>query len=154
VEAKRNIFMHNLSLLEECYKKFAKNLHSLIPEGIYFVNLELLYHFDLLHFQPCHGHQNSVLPRYFQLIESPEKIILLNDEFVIWIIPEQVDHIHLTYVLIALNQGELEPQLEIAFIASGVYNSSNLILKVLDKFLIEIHETETDLFNMENFEDT
>jgi hypothetical protein len=56
-----------------------------------------------------------------------------------------MDHTPLTYTLIALNRGDCEPQLEVAFIASGVYNSSKLVLKVLEKFLIEIQETETTL---------
>jgi len=50
-----------------------------------------------------------------------------------------------TYALIALNHGETEPQLEAAFIASGVYNSSALVSKVLEKFLLDIQENERTL---------
>ncbi len=134
--------MYNLSIIEECYKKFIKGLYSWIPEGIYFINLELLHHFDLLHFQPRVESKDPILTRYFQVFESPEKVTLLNDEFVIWIMPEKVDRTSLTYILIALNRENQEPQLEVAFIASGVYNSSKLVLKVLERFLVEIQETE------------
>lgn len=138
--------MQDLSLLDHYYKKFAKDLYSLIPDGIYFINLELLHHFDLLHFQPNAKHKDSVLSQHFQVIESPEKITLLNDEFVVWIMPEKILNTSVTYILIALNPpGEQEPQLEAALIASGVYNSSKLVLKVLEKLLFEIQETERTL---------
>lgn len=141
--------MHNFSLLEEYYKKYIKDLYSWIPEGIYFINLELLHHFDLLHFQPNAEYKDPILTRYFHIIESPEKITLLNDEFIVWIMPDKVDHTPLTYTLIALNRGEEEPLLEAAFIAGGVYNSSKLVLKILEKFLIEIQETENTLSKFE-----
>lgn len=137
--------MYNLPLIEECYKKFVKDLQVLIPEGIYSINLELLHRFNLLHFQFLRDYKNPISSRYFHLIEYPEKITMINDEFIVWIIPKNLDQIPLTYALIALNSKDKEPQLEVAFIASGVYNSSRLVLKVLEKFLIEIEDTEQTL---------
>jgi hypothetical protein len=139
--------MHNLAVIEECYKKFIKSLNFWIPEGIYYIDLQLLHHFDLLHFQPHTPRKDPVLTRYFHMVESPEKITLINDEFVVWIIPDKVNYLTVTYTLIALNPSDREPQLEAAFIASGIYNTSKLVLKVLEKFLIEIQETETALLN-------
>lgn len=133
--------MHNLPLIEEYYKKFITNLYSWIPEDVYSIDLELLHRYDLLHFHPNAGRKDPALTRHFHVIESPNKMTLVNDEFVVWIIPDKVDNTSLTYTLIALNRGEQEPQLEAAFIASGVYNSSKLVLSVLEKFLIEIQET-------------
>lgn len=142
-------FMHNLSLLEEYYQKFINNVNLMIPEGIYFINLELLYQYDLLNFQPKAGGKEPSVTRYFHIYESPEKITLINDEFIIWIAPETSDQVPRTHTLIALNQGDKEPQLEVAFIASGIYNNSRLVFKVLEKFLIEIHETEAALSKFE-----
>jgi hypothetical protein len=133
--------MHNLSLLEEYYKKYIKSLYYWIPEGIFTVNLTLLQDFDLLHFHRPE-HRDPTLTRYFHVIESSEKITLINEEFVVWIMSDRVDMIPVTYTLIAVNRGD-QPKLEIAFIASGVYNTSKLILRVLEKFLIDIQETET-----------
>jgi hypothetical protein len=141
--------MHNLALIEEYYKKFIKELPS-IPEGVFVLNLDLLNHFDLLHFQPSPKSKESVPTRYFHIIESLDKITLLNDEFIVWIIPDRVDHTPITYILIALNQMEQEPHLETAFVASGIYNSSKLVLKVLEKFLIEIHENENLIAKFKN----
>lgn len=137
--------MYNIPLLEESYQKFIKNIEARIPEGIYFVNLELLYHFDLLRFQPTRDPKDPLMNRYFHVLETPEKITLINDEFVIWIVPDNTDNHPVTHALIALNKGQEEPQLEAAFFASGVYNTSRLVLKILEKFLIEIHETESAL---------
>ena len=134
--------MHNLSLIEESYQKFIKNLDYWIPEGIYSINLDLLQHFDLLHFQPTGERKDTPLSGSFHIIETPEKITLINDQFIVWIIPDKADDQPLTYALIALNKGNQEPRLEAAFIASGVYNSSRMVLKTLEKFLLEIQENE------------
>lgn len=137
--------MYNFSFIEESYQKFIKDIDLLIPEGIYFINLELLHHFDLLQFQPTGDRKDPLFNRYFHIMESPEKITMINDEFVVWIIPDKTDNLPITHTLIALNKGDQAPQLEAAFIASGVYNNSKLVLKVLEKFLSEIHDTEAAL---------
>ena len=137
--------MYNFQLVEDTYNKIIKNVEFWIPEDIYYVNLELLQHYDLLQFQPPINQIDPVENRLFNILETPEKITLINNEFVIWIIPNDTDSRMLTQVLIALNKGEEEPQLVAAFVASGVYNSSRLVLRVLDKFLIEIHDAELAL---------
>jgi hypothetical protein len=79
------------------------------------------------------------------MIESADKITLVNNDFIVWIIPETRRQIPSTYTLIALNNEVRDPQLEVVFVASGVYNTSRLVLKVLEKFLMEIQETENVL---------
>lgn len=140
--------MHNFALIEEFYKKFIQDLDSWIPEGIFLVNLDLLQRFNLLHFGPKSEPENMVLERYFHMVETPDKLTLVNQEFVIWIFPSQISNEPVTYTMIALNQKE-GPKLEVAFIASGVYNQSNLIMCILESFLAEIQENERMLSNME-----
>lgn len=136
--------MYNFQLIDKAYQKYSQQLDSWIPEGIYAVNLELLERFDLLKFQPPVDTRDPLENRVFQIVDAADKITLVNDEFVVWIVP--IDHPQsMTQILIALNKDEGEPQLEAAFIASGVYNSSKMVLKVLEKFLNEIHETEISL---------
>lgn len=132
--------MDDLSQIEKYYKTYITNIKDWIPEGIQEIDLNLLQKFDLLDY---HGHdyKSPNLNRYFQVIESNEKITLINEQFVVWIIPEKVDDAPITYALIALNYHGF-PHLEIAFSASGVYNSSRLVLRVLERFLQEIQETE------------
>jgi hypothetical protein len=128
------------SQLESCYKKYINNITDWIPEGIQEIDLRLLQKFDLLDYHD-RDYKNPNLNRYFQVLETSEKITLVNDQFIVWIVPEKVDETPITYALIALNDGGY-PHLEIAFSASGVYNTSHLVLRVLEKFLMEIQETE------------
>ncbi|MFQ5729848.1 MAG: hypothetical protein ACE5GN_05770 [Waddliaceae bacterium] len=132
--------MHNLSQLEVCYKKFIEDISNWLPEDIITVDLNLLHQFNLLHYHDPNFNDPS-LTRYFHVIESNEKITLYNEEFVVWIVPEKVGDIAVTYTLIALNRPE-EPKLEMCFVASGIYNTSRLVLRVLEKFLFEIQENE------------
>lgn len=140
--------MHNLAQLDEYYKKYINNLHYWIPEGIYEMNLELLQHFNLLHFKYPQK-EDPALTKYFHIVESSEKITLYNDEFVVWITPDRKNDIPSTFVLIAVNR-DGEPKLELSFTASGVYNTSTIVLKVLEKFLLEIQENEKTLLKLKN----
>lgn len=113
------------------------------PDALIPVDLFLLHDFGLLNY-----HQKSsddpLLTRYFQVVETSEKITLVNEDFVVWIVPEKIHGMSITYTLIALNQAS-SPQLELAFVTSGVYNTSRLVLRILEKFLFEIQENEDTL---------
>lgn len=132
--------MDDISQLEECYKKYIKNINHWIPEGIIDVDINLLKRFGLLNYH-LKDKKDPSLTRYFHIIETAEKITLVNEQFIVWIVPEKVNHLPVTFALIALNDPE-KPHLELAFSASGVYNSSRLVLRVLEIFLQEIQETE------------
>lgn len=136
--------MHNLKLIEEFYQKIRNNMKDLLPEGILSIDLELLHKYNLLHFEPISLNPSSLnnMTQYFHVIESQDKITLVNDEFIVWIMPEFVQESKTTYALIALNRQEKEPQLQLGFSATGVYNTSHIVLKVLESYLAEIRETE------------
>ncbi len=132
--------MDNISVLEECYKKYVNDLGAWLPEGIADVNLKLLDELELLDYYEEDSHDPE-LTRYFHVLETEEKITLINDEFVVWIVPDLSNEIPYTYTLIALNQPS-HPKLEVAFTTTGVYNSSKLVLRVLEKYLKDIQENE------------
>jgi hypothetical protein len=132
--------MHNLALLEESFKKHYKNISNWPKESTVHVDLSLLQQMNLLHYHNREQHDPN-LTRYFQVIETSEKITLINDDFVIWIVPEKSTGISMTYTLIALNKAE-GPQLELTFVTAGVYNTSRLVLRLLEKFLYDIQENE------------
>lgn len=136
--------MHNLAQLEESFKKYYSNILKLSPESIIHVDLKLLQQLGLLHYHTREQYDPN-LTRYFQVIETAEKITLVNDEFVVWIVPDKIGNVSATYALIALNKPE-GPQLEVTFITAGVYNTSKLVLRVLEKLLHDIQENE-DLLN-------
>lgn len=132
--------MHNIQALERCFKKYLKNLSKWAPENLIPVDLALLNDLDLLHYH-TKAKPDSTFTRYFHIVETPEKITLVNEDYVIWIMPEKIDDKPVTFTLIALNKGK-EPKLEMGFLVHGVYNTSHLVLNVLEKFLIEIQENE------------
>ena len=126
--------------LDEFYNKFMQDILYWLPEGVIEVDLALLHRLGLLKYHSSHQEKFN-LTRYFHVVESPDKITLMNDLFVIWIVPEKIDNVPTTYTLIALNHPE-GPQLETAFSTWGIYNSSRLVLRILEKLLYEIQETE------------
>ena len=132
--------MHNITLIETFYKKYANHLSDCIPEGIINVDINVLHQLELLEYYNSETKDPS-LTRYFHVIETDEKITLINDQFIVWIVPDRLDNVPVTYTLIALNKEEA-PQIEMAFSASGVYNTSRLVLRVLEKYLMDIQENE------------
>lgn len=139
--------MHSIDIIEKSFRKCIKKLSHLNSENFLNVDLKLLHDLDLLQFQKNIS-QDFGLTRYFQVIETPDKITMLNEEFVVWIVPEIIDNKNVTYVMIALN-GKKEPVLEFVILLSGVYNTSHLILSVLGKFLFEIQENEEFLSKLQ-----
>jgi len=132
--------MNNPSVLEACYKKYMKNITKWLPDGIIDVNLDLLHHLDLLHYQNKDPHEAGIT-RYFHVVESEDKLTLANEDFVVWIVPEKLESTPVTYTLIALNHND-HLQLELAFSTTGVYNNSHLVLRLLERYLLEIQSTE------------
>jgi hypothetical protein len=140
--------MHNLAKIESYYKKFIKDMPNWLPEDIITVDLNLLQRLDLLDYNDPKSEDPS-LTRYFHVIESEDKITLINEQFVVWIVPEKIEEITITYTLVAVNKGT-KPNLQLAFVNSGVYNTSKLVLRVLEKLLEEIQENEEMIKNLEN----
>ncbi len=132
--------MRSKQSLEKHFNHYLKNINKLSTEVVIEVDLELLQRFNLLNFYHK-DFTDTTLTRYFQVIETSDKITLVNDDFAIWIVPEKLLEKSITYTIVALNNRD-KPHLELVFIASGVYNNSNLVLKILEKFLEEIQENE------------
>lgn len=137
--------MNNVAKFEAYYKRCMRNLSQHLPDGIVEVDLAFLQKVNLLNFSALEEEeQDDALTRYFHVIESDEKITLINELFVIWIVPESKEHTSYTYTLIALNL-PAEPKLEMAFSVSGVYNTSKMVLRILERLLHEIQENEDEI---------
>ncbi len=140
--------MDKIAELDSSYEQFINRLPELIPDGIVQVDLKLLQKLGLLH-EEVENDTSTSLTRFFHVVESKDKITLFNDQFVIWIVPEKLDTEPHTLVLIALNSPP-KPRLEMAFTISGIYNTSRLVLRVLERFLSEIQENEELITNLQN----
>ena len=128
--------------LEEAFVEFSQNLSKHAPDGVITVDLNLLHDLGLL--QNGKFDQSSStdeLMHYFHVLETPDKVTLFNEQFVVWILPKVVQEIPLTLTFIGRIQGT-KPNLELVFSTTGVYNTPKFILKVLEHFLTEVIDTE------------
>ena len=142
--------MINPNDLEVDYQKYMEDLPQYAPDGVVEVDLSLLHEFKLLDCEETEDHDDD-LTHSFYVIESPEKLTLFNQKFVIWIVPQVIDEVPTTYTLIALNSDE-KTQLEMIFSTKGVYNHSSLVLRILEKFLEQIEENESEIFKFKETE--
>lgn len=136
--------MDNSTKLEQYYSEFTSNLEKWLPDGLIQADIALLERFNLLHYPESQEMTDSALTRYFQTIESKEKLVLINDHYIIWIVPDRLNAIPSTNTYIALHKNS-EFFLQLGFVNKGIYNNSQLILRLLEKFLQEIQEMEETL---------
>lgn len=134
----------NYQKLEGCYQKAMSEPNFGLYDGIEEITIDSLHRLGLLN---SHNRVKKNLTHYFQIVESVEKIVLSNEQFVVWIIPKRSEGGPATYVLIGLKQVE-GVILEKAFSTTGIYNSSYLVLQVLEQYLNEIQETEEMLSSL------
>lgn len=140
--------MANLAQLEATFQRYVADLERWVPDGIVDVDIDLLQRLDLLSALDGDDEEDQQrLAQYFHVIESPDKITLFNDDFAIWIVPEIHDSHPVTYGMIALRYDD-GIELEMVFSATGVYNTSRTMLRVLDRLLQEIRETEQELLRL------
>lgn len=149
-EAHKRDQMKNIAQLEAFYRKCIKDLSVCLPEGILEVDLKFLQQHDLLDFE---GEEqppsDDMLTRYFHVVESDEKITLVNEQFAVWIVPESNEESSSTYTFIALNTPKA-PKLELVFSVSGIYNTSRLVLRILERLLKEVQENEEAISKFNN----
>lgn len=135
--------------LDSYYETFATDLPRYIPDGITEVDLALLSDLGLLNTEELGLEEDDSLAQSFYVIESSEKLTLFNQKFIVWVVPKLVDQIPTTYTLVALNEPN-QPHLEMVFSTTGVYNHSNLVLRILEKLLAQIEENEAELCKIKN----
>lgn len=136
--------MQNPAQIDQAYKDFMTNLPNYAHDGIVSINLRFLHDQGLLDTLSIVDDESDDLTQFFHVIESPEKVTLFNEHFIVWIIPKMEGEHPVTFVLIATNQ-ERKAQLEVVFTTHGVYNSPRYVLRVLQHFLSDMLETEETL---------
>lgn len=136
--------MLNPNKIEEIYKEYSQDLSQWVPDGLVSVNLNLLHELGLLENLNDEEDSPDNFTQYFHVVETPEKVTLFNDQFLIWIVPKMEGEVAITYVMIALNQDN-NIHLEIVFTTSGIYNTPKFVLKVLQYYLMDMLETEATL---------
>ncbi|MCB1181265.1 MAG: hypothetical protein KDK55_04505 [Chlamydiia bacterium] len=145
--------MMNPVEIEQRYQEYMGALNDYVPDGVLEVDLALLQNLGLLsELEKLEGEEAS-LSHSFYVVESQEKLTLFNQRFLVWIVPQLINHIPTTYTLVALNSSD-QPHLEMVFSTTGVYNHSGLVLRILEKFLQQIEETEEEIDKFEDKDPT
>ena len=132
--------MTDFAALEEAFRSFSCDLLKWLPDGIIELDLQLLHQMGLLKKEQFLETPEEALHHLFHVIEADDKITLHNEQFAIWIVPEDKT-VGSTLTLVALLR-DGKPTLEIAFRATGVYNTPRYILEVLEHYLSDLLDTE------------
>ena len=133
--------MEEPNYLEEAYLDFVKNFKTWAPDGILEIGLEQLCEMGLLNKDDLDEDDADDVTHYFHVVETPDKITLYNEKFVVWVVPKTIESIPTTLTYISkVNQNK--PELELVFSTAGVYNTPKFILKILQHFLIEVIDTD------------
>lgn len=133
----------SLDQLDCFFEELATHSSELLPDGIIDINIATLLALQLLS-EECPGPNTTPIAHLLQAIESDGKVTLFNDNFVIWIVPRRERDEPVTTVYIARRYASsVKP--ELAFRAAGIHNRSRTILRLIDKYLAEILDTENVL---------
>ena len=104
--------MLNPNQIEQAYQLFMGDLNKWFPDGLIDVDLFLLKELGLLN-QNENDEKilQSQFPFYFHVVETDDKVTLFNNQFVVWIVPQMIDHTPTTITLICLTdpQQNLHP---------------------------------------------
>ncbi|MCK5788326.1 MAG: hypothetical protein KAH32_04980 [Chlamydiia bacterium] len=159
--------MKNPEKIEATYHSVIKNLSHSIPDGIIKIDLDFLESASLI---SSHTNQQAQAPSsdpiapnpdsrekpaepkktlQFHIMESEEKVTLFNDNFAVWILPTTQNNQTSTIVIIGRysdkNNNEESPNITLGFSTSGMYNTSKIILKIVEHFINDIVTTEKEL---------
>jgi hypothetical protein len=129
------------------YAYLTQHTPDLIPDGIIDVDVKLLQSLNILN--PTQNIGSGSAKELLQAIDSGGRITLFNDRFVLWIIPQNdVSPPSTTVILARCNENTIKP--EVAFRTAGIHNQSKTILQLIDRYLIDIQETEEVLEKFEH----
>ena len=147
--------MLNPNQIEQAYQLFMGDLNKWFPDGLIDVDLFLLKELGLLN-QNENDEKilQSQFPFYFHVVETDDKVTLFNNQFVVWIVPQMIDHTPTTITLICLTDPQQNLHPEMAFTTSGVYNTPKCVLKVLRYYLTEVIDTESVIDSIDKAEGT
>jgi hypothetical protein len=146
-KATRTLAVVSIEELDAFFDHLQSHTSDLLPDGILEINVKTLHTLHLLSEEtpPSGTPPASTL---LQAIESEGKITLYNEKFALWVAPQKNADPASTIVFIASRKdNEMKP--EIAFRTTGIHNRSKTILKLIDRLLADIQETENVISKLE-----
>lgn len=139
--------MVTIDQLDTYYQSLSQNTQELLPDGIIDVNIKTLQALRLLTEEASGGEGTTA--ELLQAVETDGRITLFNERFALWIVPQVGASPSATVVYVATHQNE-EVKAELGFRTSGIHNNSKTILRLIDRFLADIQETDSMLSQLED----
>ncbi len=138
--------MLSIDEINAYYDFLTQHTSDLIPDGIIEVDVMLLQSLNILNTSQPPG--TPPAKELLQAIDSGGRITLFNNRFVLWIVPQnEISPPSTTVILARCDTNTIKP--EIAFKTAGIHNQSKTILQLIDRYLIDIQETEEVLEKFE-----
>ena len=140
--------MVSIEQLDGFFQRLSSHTGEFFPDGVVDINVKVLHTLRLLS-EGQSAPQEVPSSSLLQAVESEGRITLFNEKFALWIVPQANSPVPTTITFIARRSGEtIAP--EVAFRTQGIHNRSKTILRIIDRFLAEIQETETVIANFEH----
>jgi hypothetical protein len=136
----------SIEQLDTYFDNLTQNTKELLPDGIMDVSIKTLHTLNLL----SEGYTTNEIPasQLLQAVESEGKITLFNERFALWIVPQVGADPSATVVYVATHTND-EVKAELGFRTSGVHNKSKTILRLIDKFIADIQDTDSVIAELE-----
>ena len=145
---KKRVFVVSQEELDGFFQKLSAHTGEMLPDGIVDINVKVLHGLHLLS-EESPIIQETPPSSLLQAIDSGGKITLYNEKFALWIVPQANATPPTTITFIARRTEEgIAP--EVAFRTQGIHNRSKTILRLIDRYLAEIQETESVIAGLEN----
>jgi hypothetical protein len=141
-----DLFVITIDQLDTYYESLEQNTPELLPDGILDVNIRTLQTLHLLTEDSASREGNP--SELLQAVESEGRITLFNERFALWIVPQVGAEPSSTVVYVATHRNGAV-KAELGFRTSGVHNKSKTILRLIDRFITDIQETDSMLSQME-----
>lgn len=138
--------MVTIDQLDTYFETLSQHTQDFLPDGILDITIKTLNTLHLLKEEPS---KEEIQPSHLlQAVESEGRITLFNERFALWIVPQVGAEPSSTIVYIATHQ-EGDVKAELGFRTSGIHNKSKTILRLIDRFLADILETDSLLSQLE-----
>lgn len=143
--------MKNPEKIEATFKNAISNLSKFLPDGIIHIDLKFLEDSGLMY--PSEQDKSKIKhdePVFqFHIMESEDRVALFNEKFAVWIAPVSLNTQTGTLVIIGkyqdINNNNEAPKIELGFATNGMYNTSKIILKIIEHYINSIEATDKEL---------
>ena len=140
--------MVSIEQLDGFFQKLSAHTGEFFPDGVVDITVRILHNLSLLS-EDSPVTNEAPASSLLQAVESEGRVTLYNEKFALWIVPQANSPVPTTITYIARRtEDAISP--EVAFRTQGIHNRSKTILRLIDRYLSEIQETESVIAGFES----